>query len=265
VARNEDLKQIIYIFVNAHDQNVISHGISFQEFFQSLENPPSNLLLLNKDSELAEIHPDTQLAYLTQDKLDQFLKSALYKMEKFSWIDFEETYNLDTIEGRELAELLYLGHLNKHLELPFYKKLNNRFVYLTSMEGYFNKIYYRNPKDFYYMLGEVLSKRISEMKLERGLFNFKKRKPYPPINQTILKKLEPVLAEGVAFSFHSLKQSRAEVNIPFWIVGDYFDMEDMMEGFSDKSSSKPDGRIIFDKKLKDWSIQFAENKVTVNI
>lgn len=258
MARMDDSKDLLYIFINAHDQNVISLGISFQTFYHSLQNPPTNLLLLKHGQMETEFHMQTQLPYVTEDHMENWSESDIAKIGPFCWVDFEDVFNLDTINGQELAELLYLAHLKKHLSLPFYQTLNNRFAYLTENDGWLNKIYYKNWSDFYQVLSGALSKKLSESKVDKSFISFWRKKTYPPIEPSVLKELSRLLMEGVVFSFHSLKQARGLLEIPFYVVGDFYDMYEMMDVFKEKVREVPAGVLSFDKKQKKWEIQFSK-------
>lgn len=261
--RGEELKDIIYLFVNSVDKNVTSYGISFQQFIQSMDNPPANLLLLKHRYEEGEVHFDTQFPYATGEQVMNLAREDLHKDREFCWVDFEDVFNLDALEGQELAELLYLAHLKKHLSLPFYNTLNNRFAYLTDNDGWKNKTYYKNWTDFYQILSHVLADKLSELKLDKSLLSFWKKKEYPPIDLSVIRQLNTMLTEGVAICFSSSRQSRGQINLPIWIVGDYYDMDDMLESFQRISSSSPHAYLSYDKKQKTWSINFLANKENV--
>ena len=118
------------------------------------------------------------MGYITQDQLGRLAKDGVQKYREFCWVDFEDVFSLDTIEGRELAELLYLGHMKRHLSLPFFQNLNNRFAYLTEDDGWYNKIYYRNWSDFYNSLGGIFASKLNDIRLDKSFVRFRKRKTF---------------------------------------------------------------------------------------
>lgn len=254
VAKIDMMDNVIYILVNTREQNVIAHGITFDQFIQSLPTPLTNLLLLKQQRYNGEYHFHTKLSFVLNEQLENLIKNGSYKSSEFCWVDFEDVFSLDTIEGQELAELLYLGHMKKHLSLPFFQKLNNRFAYLTDVDGWLNKIYFRYWSDFYSTLGGVLGNKFNSIKLEKSLINFRKRKDYPPVDQKVLYQLNTLFTEGIVFSFHHITQNRTQTILPFWVVGDYYDMDEMNEQFLEVSKENADGHIIFDKKQKEWAI-----------
>ena len=261
MARMDDSKDILYIFVNAHDHNVISSGINFPTFYHSLKKPPNNMLLLKHKQLDSEFHMQIQLPYVTEEHVQSWTEHDFPKMGEFCWVDFDDIINLDMLSGQDLAELLYLSHLKKHLNLPFFQTLNNRYAYLTENDGWLNKIYYRYWPDFYNVLSGALSKKLSESKADKPLIGFWRKKTYPSIAVSALQHLNKVLTEGVVFSFHSVRQGRGSIEIPFWVVGDFYDVYEMMEVFYQKSKEPPAGILAFDKKQKVWEIQFSKVSV----
>ncbi|MCM3478772.1 hypothetical protein [Caldibacillus thermoamylovorans] len=260
MARNGDFKDLIYILVNTRDHYVISNGITFPGFIQSLKKPLANLLLLKHKYDDTEFHLDTQLDYILKDQVEQLIRKGVHKFGEFCWVDFDDVFSLDTIEGEELAELLYLGHMKKHLSLPFFQKLNNRFAYLTEDDGWLNKTYYRYWTDFYDCLGGILASRLSEAKYDKSIIGFRKKKVYPPIERNVLHQLNSVLTEGLVFSFQHFSQERGQIEIPFWVVGDYYDMDEMMEKYLAVSTAvAPHGSIVFDRKQKEWQVNLNKN------
>lgn len=256
VARNDDFKDLIYILVNTRDHYVISNGITFQEFTKSLQEPLANLLLLKHHYEETEFHLHTQLDYILKEQVDSFIKKGVHRSGEFCWVDFEDAFSLDTIEGKELAELLYLGHMKKHLSLPFFQKLNNRFAYLTEDDGWYNKIYFRYWNDFYDSLGGILAAKLGDVKLDRSFIGFRKKKSFPHVNRNVLHQLNSMLTEGLVFSFYHFNQARGQIEIPFWVVGDFSDMDEMVDAFLETAEKEAHGYLIFDRKVKEWQLIF---------
>lgn len=256
VARYGETKDVIYILVNSRDQYVIANGITFQDFIDSLENPPTYLLLLKHKFGESEYHLHTQLDYVNKEQISLLLKEDIKNYGDFCWIDFDDLFGIDSIEEEELAELLYLGHRKRHLSLPFYQKLNNRFVYLTELDGWVNKIYFRYWHDFYLLFGNFMAKYISTLKLEKSLLPFRKKKTYPSIDRAVIEQLAKAFYEGVVFSLQHLQVTRNRLEIPFWVVGDYTDMDEMIEQYEKKNRKHPSGTLVYDKKGKQWLANF---------
>ncbi|WAA12552.1 hypothetical protein [Fervidibacillus halotolerans] len=256
MAKSDSNSTIIYLLVNRHERYVVSHGISFQDFIWNLNTPPLHILLLSNRFNESEYHLHTQLDYVSSEQLPNLLKKEISALGDFCWVDFEDVFDLDELDGQELAELLYLGHMKRHLVPPFYQKLNNRFAYLTNNDGWMNKIYFRNWNDFYNCLGRFIPYKMKDVKWD-GLFSpFRKKKEYPVVEKVILQQLNTLMTEGFVISFQSVSQSRNQLALPFFTVGDFYDMEEMLESY--RSQSKPKGYFLYDKKAKMWSISFVD-------
>ncbi len=253
VARYDERKGLIYILVNTREHYVLSSGFHFGEFVRSLKKPLTNLLLLKHKYGDSQYHHKTRLEYVLKNQVKVLTKRDLHKSEEFCWIDFDDVYNLDTIEPEELAQLLYLGHMKEHLTPPFFQNINNRFVYLTECDGLLNKVYYRYWSDFYDVLGGILTLKVNEMKFD-SLIGFRKKRVLVPVERKILHHLNSALTEGIVFSLHH-SHTRGDIRIPFRVVGDFNDMDEMLEQYKSKSKQRPDGEIVFDRKKKEWYLQ----------
>ncbi|PLR95551.1 hypothetical protein [Bacillus sp. T33-2] len=247
-----DNRDLIYVHVNERDQYVISCGIEFFEFAKSLSDSLNHLLLLKHNFDEGEFNRHTLHSFVPEDRIGKLIDEDVNSYGDFCWIDFEETEGLNVLTGQEIAEILYLGHIKHHLKLPFYNQLGNRFAYLAHDDGWFNKTYYRNLNDFYRMLGHVVSGKLGVLKPEKTVLGIKKKRAYPTVGKEILKSLSAALKEGAVFSFKNITQNRSRIEIPIWVIGDFSNMDDMYDEFQQAKKNRCDGKLVFDKKLKEW-------------
>ncbi|KYC83942.1 hypothetical protein MXL46_15810 [Heyndrickxia sporothermodurans] len=241
---------VIYVHTNVVDHYVLSHGIDFYDFYQAFPDLP-NLLLLRHQFEDANFNLHTLLDYVDAELIPKMTKDNIYHYEDFCWIDFEDEDTLNHLDGQEIAELLYLSHIKSHLRLPFYRKLNNRFAYLSHDDGWVNKTYYRRFDDFYTTLGTTISNRLNE-KAEKTLLGFKKKKDIPSIPVEILYPFIEDMKEGMLFAIEEATYTRTTVEIPIWVIGDYYDMDEMYEEYKERDRRQLDGKIVYDRKAKEW-------------
>ncbi|WP_174735086.1 hypothetical protein [Mesobacillus harenae] len=246
--------ELVYIHLNERDQYVITSGFEFNEFTYALSDSLSNILLIKHRYEDGDFNSDTQLEYVQADRLGKLITSDVSSYQDFCWIDFEDVENLNFLTGQELAEILYLGHKKHHLRPPFYNQLENRYVYLASEDGWYNKTYYRNLNHFYTMAGSALSAKMSVLKPEKSLLGVKKKRTYPAINKDLIKSLIPFMREGAVFSFQNTGLVRNKPEIPIWTIGDFADMDEMREEFKHIGKQRWDSRLIYDKKTREWEI-----------
>lgn len=252
--QNQEIRDLVYVHLNENGQYVISYGVEFVEFALSLPRSLNHLLLLKHKFDDGEVNRHTQLEYVTKDMIRKLAQDNIYGYGDFCWIDFEENEGLDELSGNEIAELLYLGHLKQHLKMPFYNKLGNRYVYLSRDDGWFNKTYYRHMNDFYRMLGQVISIKLADLKLEKTLIGLRKKRSYPPVNLDIILSLSKFMREGTVFSLRNAVQNRNRIEIPIWVIGDFDNMDDMFEEYNQMKTEKCDAKLVFEKRNREWTL-----------
>ncbi|MBT2689169.1 hypothetical protein J7I93_13330 [Bacillus sp. ISL-47] len=252
--RNHAIRDLIYIHLNEQDQYVMTYGIEFAEFVQTLSDSINNLLLLKHRYEHGDYNMHTMFDYVSRDKLGRLVEEDVYGYGDFCWIDFEEEEAVNELPGQAIAELLYIGHVKEHLKPPFYNYLSNRYVYLAIDDGWFNRTYYRDLNDFYRMLGEVIPGKMGQMKVEKTLLGIKKKKTYPPISRDVLLSLKPLMKEGAVLSLKDIDQNRVRIEIPIWLIGDFANMDDMYDEYESIVKEPCEAKIVFDKKTREWKI-----------
>ncbi|MFJ7756421.1 hypothetical protein ACQKGI_23910 [Peribacillus muralis] len=248
-----DSDDILYMHMQASERFVLFNGLNFREFAYSLPSSLDSILLLKHQFDGGEYNLNVLLESASSESIAKLLKENVRAYGDFCWIDFEEAEGLDELDGRELAELLYLGHTKTHLQPPFLRKLNNQYVYLAQDDGWFNKVYFRTLSAFYLMLGSLIPLKLELLKVERTWLGIRKKKELTAIPLEVISTLVPILAEGLVFSFRDVRYSRAKIEIPIWVVGDYLNMDEMQEDFSKQDKEDPDVFISFSRKEKTWN------------
>ena len=248
------VRDLIYVHIHPDDHFVMSYGIEFHDFVNSLPQPLQHVLMLKHQFDNGDFNMHTLLDYVHQDDLKKLIKDDVYSYGDFCWIDFDDSEGLNELSGEEIAELLYLGHIKKHLNLPFYKKMNNQYVYLSHDDGWFNKTYYRDFDDFYTMLGNVIAIKMDSFKGEKVFFGLRKGKNYPSVPKEVISFLIQKMNEGIAISLEKAVQTRAKIEIPIWVVGDFYNMDEMYEDYEMRTHESPHGKFVYDRKSREWSI-----------
>lgn len=249
------ITDLVYVYLNENNQYVLSYGIGFEEFVQALYNVMNNLLLLNSSFDESEFNLHTQLEYVPSKRIYRLVKNDKYKYGEFCWLDFEEVQALNEMSGQELAEILYLGHMKTHLKSPFYNRLGNRFVYLARDDGWWNKVYYRNMRDFYRMIGEVIALKACEKKTDKRLLGIRRKQAaVPAINIDVLLNLKQLMKEGLLFSLRDMKKTRSALEIPLWVIGDFDHMDDIFDEYRKVVKTRFDVKLVYDKRIKEWKM-----------
>lgn len=60
------------------------------------------------------------------------------------------------------------------------------------------------------------------------------------------------MKEGMIISIEKAVHTRTSVEIPIWVIGDFYDMEEMYEEYKEIHDRPLDGKIVFDRKEKEW-------------
>ena len=75
-------------------------------------------------------------------RCQDFIKKESDLKHDLCWVDFTTEKNVNTLTPLEQAELLYLSHKREPLASPFFSKLQNRYVYYSSVVDKMTKVYY---------------------------------------------------------------------------------------------------------------------------
>ena len=129
--------------------------------------------------------------------LEKLLSSPQHLNGDFWWIDYRNEHRLLAIGDEELAELCFLAHLGRPLKSPFFRSLENRFVYIGHDNGYHTSIFVRDRLDGLQMLWKAIKD-----KAHACGFLVKS-------GGNVLDRLQ----EGLVFDFSAI----SEVGLPVWI------------------------------------------------
>ena len=137
--------------------------------------------------------------------LEKLLSSPQHLNGDFWWIDYRNEHRLLAIGDEELAELCFLAHLGRPLKSPFFRSLENRFVYIGHDNGYHTSIFVRDRLDGLQMLWKAIKD-----KAHACGFLVKS-------GGNVLDRLQ----EGLVFDFSAI----SEVGLPVWIHDEDFSFD----------------------------------------
>ncbi len=100
---------------------------------------------------------------LRKKNIHKLIQAEIDEFDEFCWVDFDDASDLDELEPKEIAELLYLAHKKEPLARTFFPLLKNRFVYFSHDDGWYNKVYYRRIADFVGMLSKVIPYKLGAL------------------------------------------------------------------------------------------------------
>ncbi|MDF2675669.1 MAG: hypothetical protein K0R09_3941 [Clostridiales bacterium] len=185
-----------YLKLNADTNNIISSGLSFNEFVNGIIDKPTNMLILSGHPKECHWHDDLHLDYITNDQLDSFYNEKVYDYGDFCWVDFDNVESLNSITKTQLAELLYLNHKQEVMNTFQFDNLKNKYVYIAHDDKHWVSIYMKNIKSYMHV---VEHKLITELK--------GRRKSIAPFPTEIIDKLYNLSLEGLIFDFEKSSDS----------------------------------------------------------
>jgi hypothetical protein len=210
----------------------------------ALENPLENILVLAGYFSEGEFDFNTRCDFIRKEIIGDIINDNVYRLGDFCWVDFMDTEALESLEPREVAELLYLGHMMKPVDSPFFDKLNNRFAYLAHDDGWHNTFYCRNLYEFEHIIGKII---LLKLKLRF------KRKAVPEIPLEISAKLIEYAQDGLLIDFDRIIGGRS-LEIPIYTIGKMLDMDDMYNNLQRHLQRAKFGASLVLRKSR-WSIQ----------
>ncbi|MBP2001388.1 hypothetical protein J2Z69_002431 [Paenibacillus shirakamiensis] len=214
--KKHNIRELIY--VNKHeidDACFYSHGIEFYEFMSCVESRPDNLILLQHQFDNADWHHRSRFDYVTKEEINELIEDNVYRYGDFCWVDVKTEEELDQLDDQQIAELLFFGHLAK----PLHKIPMARFAYYAHDDGWFNKLYVASVEEYKVILSKVLVLKLV------GLTNRAFEEIPSHISDIFLKYTK----EGLFIDLSKTHKSKMEIKIPLAVVGQYRDMDTVIE------------------------------------
>ena len=82
-------KSMVYVKTYPDENYVVSSGIGFRLFYDSLQNKPRNMLLLSNAFAKAKIDSDIFLEYADPSTIPLLYQDDIYNYGDFCWVDYE--------------------------------------------------------------------------------------------------------------------------------------------------------------------------------
>ena len=71
---------------------------------------------LKHNFEWTDFHYHTLFEYVEEENIHKLIQAEIDEFDEFCWVDFDDASDLDELEPKEIAELLYLAHKKNHLQ-----------------------------------------------------------------------------------------------------------------------------------------------------
>jgi len=248
----------VYLSLEPVTNMIYSLGISPADFLNGIPAIPNQLLLLNDESGSdVEINPHTRLQTITgQTQIRRYL---LAKHEyPVKWLDYAHGDDLDFLLPGEIAELLYLAHMETHIRTPFYAKLQNDYAYLTLRDGFY-KTYYRNLPDFDHVLEVSIKRHLRAMHNNRWVFA--RPLAISDVPHEILLQLTQGLLDGTIIAFDQLVERHRIYVIPVRAIthperqNTWYSQEEVY------ADSREVASLRYDLTTREWALSIHDNQV----
>lgn len=249
-----------YIYANLEklDNLVFAYGIDQSDFVHGIKRLPANLVsLVGVDDDEHAVNAHTGLNVINDENE---IRRYLLQSHDFpvKWLDYDETGDLDFLTATEIAELLYLGHMNRPIRSPFNYKLRNHYVFLAQRNGGI-KIY------FYYIsaFSHVLSAAIVRHTLAayRGRRMFMRSVSVPRVPENILKQLVKLMPDGLFIYFDQAMVRQRQLLVPVHTETANNDIEVFDPSRSDELRRTHNvATLIFNLVSGDWGLQVHDQQ-----
>jgi len=174
------------------------------------------------------------------------------------WLDYAHGDDLDFLLPGEIAELLYLAHMETHIRTPFYAKLQNDYAYLTLRDGFY-KTYYRNLPDFDHVLEVSIKRHLRAMHNNRWVFA--RPLAISDVPHEILLQLTQGLLDGTIIAFDQLVERHRIYVIPVRAIthperqNTWYSQEEVY------ADSREVASLRYDLTTREWALSIHDNQV----
>jgi hypothetical protein len=203
----------IYVKATPERNEVVFSGIEFAEFINYLPSPVENLLLMKGDYRGNKREYNFELLE-GKAFVEKLATEDIRSFGDFSFIDYQAAGAAASLNGQQVAEILYMAHLGKPLKSPFFEPLQNRFAYLAHDDGWYCKLYCRELNHF---LSVVFAKTVNGTGF-----------PVPKTSSAALEELSRLSIYGILIDLDDRFAKKGTVETIIYTVGEYSDMDKVL-------------------------------------
>ncbi|WP_312754959.1 MULTISPECIES: hypothetical protein [Rummeliibacillus] len=235
----DDFLHHLYVHMNELNQFVIFSGLTFREFVSSV-GPLQNILLLKNEYEDGSFNMHTQLEFVEAKGIPKFVKRVMDSKGDLCWIDFSDERKLNLLTPQEQAELLYIGHKKEPIRSPFYHQLQNKYVYLSSEEGRFSKIYFRDLEDVAKLVAQLFNNIIQEKERATTFWRRKASSFTPMFTKEMMRNFREDAKDGVLFSMYKIEKPKIAYVMELRSISDDDFPDEIWDDLNSILKKKPD-------------------------
>ncbi|MCL2248446.1 MAG: hypothetical protein FWC13_04185 [Oscillospiraceae bacterium] len=124
-------RTILYVKTWPENNQIIYSGITFAEFIGFLPKCVENLMIISGECDAITLdtkHERCFNLFEGQEQVQRLAMEHIYSFGDFCFVDYASPDDLRTLGEGQIAELLYMGHMHKPLENPFFDQIQMIFV-----------------------------------------------------------------------------------------------------------------------------------------
>lgn len=203
---------LIYVHYEPLAHLFLTAGLSASDVLAAARVPFRHLLLLPPVSDDEFIDPHTGFNEISgAEAVAAFLRSK--QARDRSWLDYKHGTYLRELTPSEIAELLYLGHAKRHIQPPYYYKLQNQIVYLPLASGMVT-LYVRKLELFSQALSAAIVRTLRLAANDQPFWLRLRSQHFPAVPPSVVEALYPAFEDGLILDFSRGLFSRDQVKIP---------------------------------------------------
>ncbi len=243
------LRDVFYVKAYPEDNVIEYYGMEMEEFMRCSPIKPDKLLFLEARYSWADFHQHTGMEILEGDKINGLLQDDIYGYGDFCWVDYDKTEHLNALSPQEIAELLYLGHMFRPLDRPFFERIQNRYAYLAHDDGWFCRLYLKQFDD----LKELIANKVV------GMASTSKRRKIYPFPDALKERLAQLAQNGLLIDFGHMNRYKSVLEIHIYTIGEHSDMDSMYNNLQRHISRAAFSACLVHKR-KQWAMEHIHER-----
>lgn len=214
---------------------------------------PTSMILAEAPADFGRYDSMTNFKILrTQGEVMQYFEAVQNANIRLSnWIDFDNVESVHDLTANEIAEILYLFHMNRGIKSAFFYKLQNNYVFLTLPNGLL-KVFYRYITHFYPRFVRVVEEQFENLINESHSLFFMRKTKVNAMPMTIVEEIAPLFSSGLKLNFEQAIQTGSFWKVPLNII------EDNLTLLTHNQIPKDHiGYVIYDTNSQQWRLDLA--------
>lgn len=239
---------LIYIHYEPFSGLFLTAGISADDVLSATPQPFRHLLILPPVDPEGFVDPHTGFNEISgAEAVTAFLHSKAARVR--GWLDYRHGAYLREMTPTEIAELLYLAHAKRHIQPPYYYKLQNQLVFLP-LKNDMVTLYFRHARLFDATLAAAISRHLRLAANEQPFWLRLRAQDFVPVPQALLRTLHQPFEDGVVLDFAGGIFSKTAVRVPLLQESARFfpDQEDAI------SAQRQVGELVLDRTANEWRL-----------